>query len=329
MRAKITDVAQLAGVSASTVSHVINKTRFVSEDTTRRVLDAVEELGYTPDVSAQVFKTGRKMMIGFLVPDITNPVFSLLIECVENIVSQQGYRLVVANTRDSVELERNAIKSLASGVVDGLIVASSAREIADIDDCIPASFPVIFVDRQLENYAQDSIVLDCYDAVGAMLDDLIASGHEKIGFIAGIPHLSATRHRVGAYKDAFSRNGLKCDARLIRYLERSKDNADTAITALLDYGCTALIGTNTNITLEVLNCLESDNVLELPRIQVCGFSDSYLAARFEKKLPVIDEPMEQMGVRAGEMILAKIAQPDSVFPVEKLACGYRANHKAV
>ena len=77
MKSKITDVARLAGVSSSTVSHVINKTRFVSESTTQKVLDAINELGYTPDVSAQVFKTGKKMMIGFLVPDIKNPFFAL------------------------------------------------------------------------------------------------------------------------------------------------------------------------------------------------------------------------------------------------------------
>lgn len=327
MKAKITDVAQLAGVSPSTVSHVINKTRFVSEDATRRVLNAIEALDYTPNVSAQVFKTGKKMLIGFLVPDITNPVFSLLIECVENIISQQGYRLVVANTRDSVESERIAIKNLASGIVDGLIVASSAKSIEDIANCIPVSFPIVFVDRELDSYARDSIVLDCHNAVVSMVDGLFATGHRKIGFIVGLPHISSTINRVDAYHAAFSAHGLATDDRYIRYLERSKDKAEHEVDFLLREGCTAVIAANTNITLEVLNRLEAIDPSKANEICVCGFSDSYLAERFNMRIPVVDEPMEQMGIRAGEIILAKINDTSRVFDVEKLECRYISNSR--
>lgn len=326
MKSKITDVAKLAGVSSSTVSHVINKTRFVSESTTRKVLDAIEELGFTPDVSAQVFKTGRKMMIGFIVPDIKNPFFSLLIECVENIVSEQGYRLVVANTRDSVEMERNVIRSMVSGVVDGLVISSSAESIDEINDVIPPAFPVVFVDRVLKNYEQDSVELDIQEATINMIGNLIDQGHRRIGYIVGLPHISSSEDRVLAYREAYARKGLPCDMSLVHYLEHTHPNSYAEIERLISSQCTAIIGTYTNITHEILNYLESSEELINRKIQVCGFSDSYLAERFEKKIPVVDEPMEEMGLKAGEMILKKITTPSLAFPVEKLVCTFLSNN---
>ena len=102
MKAKITDVAKKANVSISTVSHVLNHTRFVSEETRKKVMDAVEELGYSPDASGRTFRTGKKMMIGLVVPDITNSVFAALIEDVDDVISKQGYNLVISNTRDNL-----------------------------------------------------------------------------------------------------------------------------------------------------------------------------------------------------------------------------------
>mgnify|MGYP000405819366 FL=1 len=115
MKAKITDVAQKANVSISTVSHVLNHTRFVSEETRKKVMDAVEELGYSPDASGRTFRTGKKMMIGLVVPDITNSVFAALIEDVDDVISKQGYNLVISNTRDCLKMEKQALRNLAFG----------------------------------------------------------------------------------------------------------------------------------------------------------------------------------------------------------------------
>ena len=128
MKAKITDVAQKANVSISTVSHVLNHTRFVSEETRKKVMDAVEELGYSPDASGRTFRTGKKMMIGLVVPDITNSVFAALIEDVDDVISKQGYNLVISNTRDCLKMEKQALRNLASGVVDGIVIASTSED---------------------------------------------------------------------------------------------------------------------------------------------------------------------------------------------------------
>ena len=196
MKAKITDVAKKANVSISTVSHVLNHTRFVSEETRKKVMDAVEELGYSPDASGRTFRTGKKMMIGLVVPDITNSVFAALIEDVDDVISKQGYNLVISNTRDNLRMEKQALRSLASGVVDGIVIASTAEEFQTIKSQMPDKFPLVFMDRVLPDRNYDSVILDCREATAKMLEEMIGNGFRKIGFLVGLPQISPTYERV-------------------------------------------------------------------------------------------------------------------------------------
>ena len=102
MKVTISDVAKLAGVSTATVSHTINNTRYVSEETKEKVYQAIAELGYTPDASARSFRTGKKKTVGFIVPDIANKFFATMIESVETCLAQHGYHLIIANTKEDI-----------------------------------------------------------------------------------------------------------------------------------------------------------------------------------------------------------------------------------
>ena len=128
MKVTISDVAKLAGVSTATVSHTINNTRYVSNETKEKVYRAIEELGYTPDASARSFRTGKKKIIGFIVPDIANKFFATMIESVEKYLSANGYQLIIANTRENMDREETNIRLLTAGLVDGLLVASTMSE---------------------------------------------------------------------------------------------------------------------------------------------------------------------------------------------------------
>ena len=150
MRAKTTikDVAEMANVSISTVSHVLNNTRYVAEETKSKVLEAVDKLGYSPDATGRMFRTGKRKMIGLIVPDITNSVFAALIEDVDDVISKEKYNLVISNTRDKLELEKKALRTLSSGIVDGIVIASTADSFKKIRSQIPEGFPIVFIDRK-------------------------------------------------------------------------------------------------------------------------------------------------------------------------------------
>ena len=219
MKAKITDVAQKANVSISTVSHVLNHTRFVSEETRKKVMDAVEELGYSPDASGRTFRTGKKMMIGLVVPDITNSVFAALIEDVDDVISKQGYNLVISNTRDCLKMEKQALRNLASGVVDGIVIASTSEDFQTIKRQIPDKFPMIFMDRVLPDRNYDSVILDCQEATAKMLEEMIQNGFRKIGFLVGLPQISPTYERVKVYQQILKQYESKVNEEGIRIFD--------------------------------------------------------------------------------------------------------------
>ena len=112
---------------------------------------------------------------------------------------------------------------------------------------------------------------------------------------------------------------------MIRYLEKSKQRADEEIQKLIDAQCTAIVGTSTMITLDLLNHMQSHAGSMEQNICLCGFADSYLAKRFSDEIPTVDEPIDAMGKRAGEMILEKIADPGVSFPIERISCTYKSN----
>ena len=147
MKVTISDVARLAGVSTATVSHTINSTRYVSEETQEKVRRAIAELGYTPDASARSFRTGKKKTIGFIVPDISNKFCGTMIEAVENCLAGRGYHLIIANTKEDMDREETNLRLLTAGLVDGLLIASTMDDFQRLEQALPAGFPVVLVDR--------------------------------------------------------------------------------------------------------------------------------------------------------------------------------------
>ena len=127
----ISDVARAAGVSTATVSHTLNGTRTVSEHSRELVMKAIRELGYTPNAFARSFRTGKKNIIGFVVPDISNQFFARLIETVESSISAEGFHLIIANTQENKERELQHLRYLTSGVVDGILLASTMESYSE------------------------------------------------------------------------------------------------------------------------------------------------------------------------------------------------------
>lgn len=164
MKAKITDVAKRAGVSIATVSHVINGTRYVTEVTRRKVEEAIRELGYSPNMSARSFKTGKHNLIGYIAPDIGNRFFALILEEIEDTLSLRGYNLVVVNTREDYDREIAGLKLLTSGIADGMIIASTFQEYKEIAPYLPSGFPAVQIDRLPKGYTGDSVRVSTFEA---------------------------------------------------------------------------------------------------------------------------------------------------------------------
>jgi LacI family transcriptional regulator len=304
----IKDVARLAGVSAATVSHVINRTRFVTDETQKKVLAAIEDLQYSPNILARNFKTGSRDTVGIIVPDIANGYFATLIEEVEDVLQAHGLRLIVSNTREDAGRELDSARRLSSGVVDGFVIASTVDDYQELAAVLPTNFPVVLIDRATANATVDVVTTDNSAAMYEGVSALITRGHRKIGFMASVRHLSTTAERVDAYRDALADHGLDVDKRLIRYLESISDPVQPAAEALMDEGCTAIVASNNVLTSRLLMAFRAGTWSDR-EIEILGYRDPAHGVYPHGDVRWLEEPIGEMGRLAGEAIIRRIADP--------------------
>lgn len=304
------DVARKAGVSVATVSYVINGTKAISPATCERVRQAIKELNYSPDQTAKSFKTGRKYIIAFIVPDISNNYFSNIIDSLEQELRASGYTLIITNSKASVELEIEQLKHLTSGIVDGIVLASSARNYKDISPYIPDGFPVVLVDRKLNGCPFDIISVSDTDAIQKGMEHLVSCGHKRIGYIGDIPHLSTAKERLQAYQTFMEAHNLTIDHNLIRATNSLTHGAYELTGQLLEQSCTALVVGNNVMTIDAC-CYLNQHHMEYPDVQILGYQHKDLYRLFASDNGIIVQNEHDMGISAAKQILTRIQEPDS------------------
>ena len=325
MKITISDVARLAGVSTATVSHTINSTRYVSSDTKEKVYQAIAALGYTPDASARSFRTGKKRTIGFIVPDISNKFFGTIIESAENYLSAQGYHLIIANTKESMDREETNLRLLTAGLVDGLLVASTMDSFQRLDSLIPVNFPVVLVDRTFESRKYPSVTVSCFDAIYRSVCRLADRGKRRVGIIGGLSRLSTTQERIAAYRAAVADRGLEQDESLVRYGDSMEDSAPPCLDQLLERGCDAILVCQGLMASVTIAYLRGKGIQPHQDLEVVSFVD-YDTRAYEFYYNQVDriiQPVEELGRTAGEQILLRVEQPDAPVQERVLTSEYR------
>ena len=326
MKVTISDVARLAGVSTATVSHTINNTRYVSEETKEKVFQAIAELGYTPDASARSFRTGKKKTVGFIVPDISNKFFGTMIESVENYLSAHGYQLIIANTKENMEREEKNLRLLTAGLVDGLLIASTMDDFAKLDSLIPAGFPVVLVDRTFETKKYSSICVSNFQPIYRSICRLAGKGAKRVGIIGGLPRLSSTKERISAYNQAVADCGLAQEESLIRYGDSMENSAQACLDELLAQNCDGIVVCQGLMASETVIYLHKKGIQPGKDIELVSFVDydSNFNELYANQMDMIVQPVEELGRAAGEQILRRIENPDEPVFEKVLTSAYRS-----
>ena len=325
MKVTISDVAKLAGVSTATVSHTINNTRYVSEETREKVFSAIAQLGYTPDASARSFRTGKKKTIGFIVPDISNKFFATMIEAVENHLAAAGYHLIIANTKEDMEREEKNIRLLTAGLVDGLLIASTMDSFRRLDSLIPAGFPTVLVDRVFDEKKYTSVCVSNFQPIYRSVCRLAGKGDQRIGIIGGLPRLSSTQERISAYRQAVADCGLPEDEHLIQYGDSLENSACACLDQLLERKCDAIIVCQGLMASETIIYLHQKGIQLAQDIDLVSFVDydSDVYALYANQMDSIIQPVEDLGQAAGEQILRRVEVPDAPIFENVLTSTYR------
>lgn len=311
----MSDVARVANVSQTTVSHVINGTRRVNPETEQAVRAAIEATGYSGDEIARSLRTGTTQTIGLAMSAISNPYFGDVVHAMERGATDRGYSLVLTDTHDDPEQELRAVRELVSHRVDAVVLAPSAQPERAYALLEARQKPVVIVDRVPEETRPhtDAIGVSNVEPVAHLVEHLAGHGHRRIGLVAPRAGIITTEERVAGYRLGLERSGLAVDPSLIVY-GGSVDEDDTgrAVATLLDSADppTALVLGNNVITIATIAALRDRGVTPPVGIATASFDDFAWADYFHPRLTAMSQPVDELGSGAIRLLLERIADPD-------------------
>ena len=312
-RSSISDVARVAGVSKATVSHVINGTRFVEEETRQRVMDAIKSLGYRPNLLARSLTTKRTGIVGMLISDSSNMFFGEMLKGVESVLLAKKYGLIVCNTNETLEREAQYLEILLGLNVDGIIAAAASQQWNALYEASLLQTPVVYVDRKFEGMNGPFVGVDNVGGAYLGTRHLIECGHRAIGCLAGFGRLSSMRERVEGYQKALTESGHRNNPDWVIPSELSIEGGKTAMRKLFEQkDPPSAIFINNNLL--ALGALEEVKALGLScpeDISIVAFDDHPWAAVSDPPLTVVRQPAAQLG-RISAEILMKWVHGDKV-----------------
>jgi LacI family transcriptional regulator len=311
----IYDVAERAGVSAMTVSRVINGKRDVKPSTKEKVLKAIEELGYVPNSFARSFVLQKTSSIGLIISDITNPFFTTLARGVEDTAMKNQFNVILCNTDEDPEKEQIYLEVLLRKRIDGIILASASGKRGPLKNILMRDLPLVLIDRRIEHL--DSVdVVRGDNVLGAYLltKHLTSLGHRRIGIIVGNRHISTATERVEGYKRALTESGIPVEEGLIRFGRYSKEDGYRLAKDLLtmDNPPTAIFGGNNFIAIGAIRAIR-DLGLKVPEdVGLVSFDDIESLSEVYPFFTVVTQPAYSMGVIATELLIRRIEGRDKV-----------------
>jgi len=310
-------VARLAGVSVSTVSHVVNRTRAVAPETERAVLAAIAETGYVPDSVVRSMRTSGTRTVGLAVSAMSNMYFGDLVHNIERTLAHAGYSLLLVDTHDNVVDELRAVADLLTRRVDAILLAPSADPSGALNHAEQQGVPVVLIDRA-SNADVDQVSAESIDSTATLVDHVAGLGHTRIAMISGLPGLSTTEDRITGYKEGLRRNDLPFRKELLVAGGSTEEGAKAAFTALMESPDrpTALVVANNLMTLGVMRAARDAGVAVPGDLALVGFDDFPWADLFHPGLTVIAQPTEAMGREAATMVLTRLEDPS--LPVRKV-----------
>jgi LacI family transcriptional regulator len=310
---RIKDVAREAGVSTATVSHVINKTRFVTEETRERVMRAVERCDYYPNAQARSLASGKSNILGLVISDISNPFFPELVKSIEAAAYEHGYDVVLSNTNYEAGRTSRYVRRLIERKVAGVALMTSELDTALIDELARRHVSVVFLDLGSPGVHMSNLCVMYESGIEEAIRHLIALGHTRLAFIGGPKHLRSASKRLEAFRDSVARALPDADAPASFEGDFKLEGGQRAACEILAAAGelpTAVVAANDMMALGAMREFRAAG-LNIPRdISVVGFDDIAFAALTDPPLTTVCLPRMELGRRAVEALMMTIEHPE-------------------
>ncbi|AHF68043.1 MULTISPECIES: LacI family DNA-binding transcriptional regulator [Pseudomonas] len=317
--ATIKDVAALAGISYTTVSHVLNKTRPVSDPVRIKVEAAIAQLDYVPSAVARSLKAKTTSTIGLLIPNGINPYFAELARGIEDHCERNGFCVILCNSDDNPEKQRNYLRVLLEKRVDGLIVSSVGGDVSIAGGLAEVRTPLVIVDRELEGIDADMVRIDHEHGAYLATRHLLDLGHRDIACIGGPDNTVVADMRFVGYRRAMQEAGIEVLPEWTIHSDfTSSAGHEAAVGLLAGHRPTAIFAGNDVIAIGVLRAAAERNIPVPRELSVIGFDDIQMSRYVYPALTTVGQSIMQLGETAAEMLLSRIVGASTELPGRRL-----------
>ena len=306
------DVARRAGVSQAMVSYVINNSDVtITDETRQRILSAMDDLGYVPNIIARRLRTSKTYTIASIIPDITNPFYPAFERGIQDTVNQYGYDLVMYNTDGHLERERKCIETLLQGRVDGVVGVFFHVRSRDLVPLIEQQIPIVRLEargKPPSEMALDNIYIDNVAASESAVAFLIRKGHRRIAMLTS--YEGPARYRERGYRQALETFHIPFEEALLSPGDFSEDGGYHAMSNLLRRGIlpTAVFAADDLMAMGAILAIREAGLSIPDDIAVMGFDDIPTAKLVFPSLTTVAQYQRNVGRRAAEMVMERLTQ---------------------
>lgn len=336
----IVDVAKYAGVSVGTVSNVLNRPQRVNEKMRTQVLEAIEELGFQPNIIAKSLRERRTMTLGLVLSDITTPFASVMARTVQALASRAGYSVVFVDNDEEVSREEAAVMSLQRTGVDGVILAPSAGDQGYLEEMLANGVPIIAVNRRVQGADVPAVLTDHFGGAVAATEHLLAHGFKRIGVVSRSADISSISDRHAGYEKALVDAGIAFDPELVTEDEPTVEGGRRAAHRLLRTGVRprALMSFSTAMTLGCVIAFRELGLTVPEDVAFLGFDDATWSVAIQPPVTSVALRAERVGEEATRRLIDWIATGEppqerehviATHLIIRESCGCRLGHGAV
>lgn len=325
----LADVADYAGVSASTASRALNGRGELAQQTREAVLQAAAALQFQPSALARSLRMRTTFTVGFVVPDVASPFYATCLKGAQQALEEAGYRVMLMDSEQTPDGEVAALKTLLAHRVDGLLVATTGLSTAEFAEVVDRGTPCVFFDSLVPDTGAGAVGLANDEGIETLVDHLAGHGHRRIALLAGSQAETSGRERLTAFRDATGTRGLA--AGLVRICRWTQEDGRRATLELLDgaHPPTAVLASSAELA---LGCLAAcrERGLSLPDdLALASFDDPYFGGLLEPPLTAVGYDPAEVGSAAATLLVEAIRDPGAerrelripVTLVRRRSCG--------
>lgn len=313
----ISEIAKALDISTATVSRALNnKSARISDATRERVKKMAKKLGYQPNIVASSLRKGHSSLIGIIVPFADRHFFSAIIRGVEEEVKKHGYQVIICQSYDKIENEKEDVRALLSAQVAGIMISASTQTGSDVEhltDVIDAGKTLIMFDRVLNEVPASSVCIDDYQGAYDMVNHMIQNGRKKIAMFHGTQKVSVFRERVRGYRDAMMMNGLEIPDEYVIRVRSAIEQGEKAIERLMSITNKpdAIFSSSDFSALGAMQWLKRHGYKIPEDISIAGFGNDPFTNFITPTMSSVEQKSIQMGYATAELFLEEMKNKPS------------------